>query len=244
MQYTAQDCTATSHTQDAGKVVCMDLCDDPLADTVFIVASSHEDPANKKYKVWFAGSVNKGEEYVIDADTGGESTLKNKTFVSIFRQQGGELCQFVEFHTSCSQDLFAGDKFGASMLLECTHEEDPCDGDGEFNCKDAKPITSLFLIWNGLSSVDVVSEGGEGFSNIANGDLIVLNTAGLGNDVDVDISGAVEGSSRFHVSCSDQEMNGPEDCGSDQGNGKDNQSGLNLWIFKGMAGNLTLDCTP
>jgi len=39
-------------------------------------------------------------------------------------------------------------------------------------------------------------------------------------------------------------MNGPEDCGSAQGNGKDNKSGLNLWVFEGMAGSgLTLDCS-
>ncbi len=243
MLYTGEDCSATSHSQDCGKADCEDDCD-PLPDQAYIVASSKPDPGDKGYKEWFAGFVNIGEEYVIDAATGGESHLKNTTFVSIFRQPGGERCQLAEFHTSCSQDLFTGDQFGASILLDCTHEEDPCDGDGKFNCKDIKPITSLNLIWNGPGPVDIVSEGGQVINGINPGEVIELETAGLGNDVDVQITGDRNGSSRFHVSCSDQEMNGPEDCGSSQGNGKDNQSGLNLWIFEGMAGNLTLDCNP
>jgi hypothetical protein len=108
---------------------------------------------------------------------------------------------------------------------------------GDFNCQDAKPIETLSVIWDGPSGVDVVSESGETFNNVANGDQIDLNVVGLGNDVDVTITGAVAGNSRFHVSCSDNEMNGPEDCGGDQGDGKKNESKyLNLWLFEGMGG--------
>ena len=40
-------------------------------------------------------------------------------------------------------------------------------------------------------------------------------------------------------------MNGPEDCGQPQGNGKgDDPVLLNDWLFEGMSGDLTLDCTP
>jgi hypothetical protein len=115
-----------------------------------------------------------------------------------------------------------------------------------FVCSDAKPIETLTLIWTGALPVTVTSESGQLFDITNDTEReVTFYVLGLGNDVDVDISGAVNGTSRFHVSCSDNEMNGPEDCGKPQGNGKDNKSGLNLWTFEGMAGNgLTLDCTP
>ena len=43
--------------------------------------------------------------------------------------------------------------------------------------------------------------------------------------------------SQFHLSCSDEEMNDITDCGTFQGNGKDNSSGLNTWILRDLAGN-------
>ena len=48
------------------------------------------------------------------------------------------------------------------------------------------------------------------------------------------------------ISCSDSAMNGPEDCGLLQGDGKGDDSSLvNLWQLEGLSGNgVTLDCTP
>jgi hypothetical protein len=114
-----------------------------------------------------------------------------------------------------------------------------------FVCSDAKPITTLTLIWTGASGVNLVSEGGQTINGIATGQEITLNTSGLGNDVDITLSGATSGVSRFHVSCSDSEMNGSEDCGKPQGDGKDNgATRINDWLFEGMGGATTsLDCT-
>ena len=127
-----------------------------------------------------------------------------------------------------------------AIEIEFTPQPEP------FVCSDAKPIQSLTLIWNGPNGIGIETEGGEVISGISKGDEVTFSVAGLGNDVDVTISGAVSGASQFHVSCSDQEMNGPEDCGTSQGNGKDNDAGLiNAWLLKGMVGeNGTLDCTP
>lgn len=220
-----------------GKVTQLTLQNNgPTADIVVTQKGGKKQPDI----VVFAGNVPNGGQFTFDGED------KNGTF-------GKEIKIFVgstetKIHTSCSRPIGPGSVFGDFLVIEAfsRHGGLICpdgDGDGEFDCRDAKPITSLSLIWNGPGPVDIVSEGGEVFSNIANGDLIVLNTAGLGNDVDVSISGAVSGSSRFHVSCSDEEMNGPEDCGSNQGNGKDNKSSrINDWIFEGMAGNLTLEC--
>ena len=58
--------------------------------------------------------------------------------------------------------------------------------------------------------------------------------------------------SEFHLSCSDDEMDGetddpayPQDCGRPEGNGKDNSSGDNVWLLEGMVTDkgFVLDCT-
>lgn len=118
---------------------------------------------------------------------------------------------------------------------ECEFTPQPEGG----NCDDIKDITALTLIWDGPDGVNIASEIGQVINGINKGDIIILNTPKdqTGNDVDVNISGTVTGMSRFHISCSDDDMNGPEDCGSNQGNGKSDDSSLiNEWLFGGMTG--------
>ena len=94
---------------------------------------------------------------------------------------------------------------------------------------------------------------------IAAGDLVVVNgyDGSLGNDVfwniysDAAMTNQI-GQSTFHLSCSDDNMDGPEDCGQTEGNAKEsigclpagtNASCVNLWTFEGMAGaGVALDC--
>jgi ethanolamine utilization microcompartment shell protein EutS len=133
--------------------------------------------------------------------------------------------------------------------------DDPADNPGaSFSCKDAKPIDALSMIWNGPDGVDVVGPNGDSVDGVMNGQEVTFTgLAGMGNDVYwdiVDAGAGVSGSSRFHVSCSDEDMNGPEDCGVAAGDGKnkdkdDNNSNLNLWLFEGMAGinGTALDCS-
>ena len=43
------------------------------------------------------------------------------------------------------------------------------------------------------------------------------------------------GETKFHLSCSDDDMDGPEDFGKPAGNGKDSDEAyLNSWTFRGM----------
>jgi hypothetical protein len=108
-------------------------------------------------------------------------------------------------------------------------------------CDDIKKITSVSMIWDGPSGVNVSTPSGT-FSGLDKGDEISFSTPTT--DTVVKISGAVTGSSTFHVSCSDEDMDGPEDCGTPQGNGKKNDGGLNLWLFEGMTGEKgSFDCT-
>lgn len=54
------------------------------------------------------------------------------------------------------------------------------------------------------------------------------------------------GESKFHLSCSDNNMNGPEDCGKPEGNGKgDDVNLINDWFLERMLDNSgEFNCTP
>lgn len=104
-------------------------------------------------------------------------------------------------------------------------------------CGDIRPITELSMVWNGQGVVDILTPLGGQFIGVAPGNQITFSTVGVGNDVELRISGAVNGSSEFHISCSDSAMNSSDDCGSNQGDGKSNESFfINTWLFDGMTG--------
>lgn len=128
-----------------------------------------------------------------------------------------------------------------------------------FDCSSAKPINSITVIWYGLQepvyvkawngSVDTGTP--QTFGPISLGDEVTFTRSGeFPNDIDWEIysdDGFANkiGESTFHLSCSDEDMNGPEDCGKLAGDGKAVPGYQNWWTFEGMAGNgLVLDCTP
>jgi hypothetical protein len=135
---------------------------------------------------------------------------------------------------------------------------------GSFDCKDAKPIDELTMIWNPdpLSPNQNVcvraflgaAHGSQlqVFTDVAPGDVVKVNgMGGSPNDQEWVIYPVEDclttplGVSRFHISCSDGNMNGIEDCGKALGDSKDDDpSFINDWLFEGMKGDKTLDCTP
>jgi hypothetical protein len=127
-QYTAQDCSATSHTQDDGKVECDDYA--PLADSVFIRSTDKADPYDSGAKTWFEGLVAFDETFDMAAANEGDSHFGSASFIHIFDAAGDTLLQSVEFHTSCSQPLFLGNQFGASLLVGCIGEDALADVSG------------------------------------------------------------------------------------------------------------------
>ena len=70
-----------------------------------------------------------------------------------------------------------------------------------FVCKDAKPIDSLSMIWDGPNDVNVVSPTGDRVDGVVNGQEVSFNgLSGRGNDVFWVIDGAgLSGASRFHA---------------------------------------------
>jgi serine-aspartate repeat-containing protein C/D/E len=119
----------------------------------------------------------------------------------------------------------------------------------QWSCSDAKPINQLWMIWNGTQPAKIKAWKGdvgstllETIDNIQPGDKVTVSGyAGSPNDVYWEVFAAGTdtklGESAFHLSCSDSNMNGPEDCGLPQGNNKgDEDDLLNLWLLEGMAG--------
>ena len=136
-----------------------------------------------------------------------------------------------------------------------------------FVCSDAKPIDSMTVKWNGPVPIRVTAWNGSLLSGtptyfgtaadpIQPGEEVTFTRTGtFPNDIYwqlYNVNGTVyhaatgdKGQSTFHLSCSDEDMNGPEDCGKAAGDGKAKAGYINQWIFEGMAGNgLVLDCTP
>jgi hypothetical protein len=128
---------------------------------------------------------------------------------------------------------------------------------GAFTC--SKPIGELTMIWNGAESVDILAwKGTVGSTLLSEVDGIVPGEevtvsgyAGSPNDVFWQVlkTGTADpydtGLSTFHLSCSDADMNGPEDCGKAAGDGKGSTGYVNEWILEGMVDSKgTLNCTP
>ena len=112
------------------------------------------------------------------------------------------------------------------------------------------------MVWQGPGTIFIRGTAGVTPFNtgpINPGDLVTVNGyTGSTNDVFWDIYDAANttkiGQSVFHLSCSDSEMNGPEDCGKTAGDAKGTVTCspapcVNGWTFEGMAGaGVALDC--
>ncbi|NNF51658.1 MAG: hypothetical protein HKN59_04395, partial [Gammaproteobacteria bacterium] len=131
----------------------------------------------------------------------------------------------------------------------------PLPPSSNFACD--KPIDSLTMIWTGNNTVWVRAwKGSVGSTSLGvksvgpDEEVTFTGFAGSPNDVfwevfsDAGLTNKI-GESKFHLSCSDDDMDGPEDCGKLQGNGKDNDSSLlNDWLLEGIVdAQGTLDCT-
>jgi hypothetical protein len=130
---------------------------------------------------------------------------------------------------------------------------------GSFDCLKAKPIDEISMKWNGAQDVCVVAYDGlvggtvlDQQDGIQPGDVVTVD--GMGGYpweqqwqifAAGDCGGTPLGTSEFKISCHDSAMNGVEDCGKPQGNGKDDDPSLvNDWLLEGLVGDEELQCTP
>jgi len=128
----------------------------------------------------------------------------------------------------------------------------------------SRPIDALTMIWNGTESIRVVPHKGDASKPVAAcmtnmdancndvsvGEIVTVSgLTGSPNDIIWELfrvsNGTKLGNSDFHISCSDRDMDGAEDCGKAEGDGKGLSGFINEWIFEGMVdSDQVLDCTP
>ncbi|MDH3587998.1 MAG: hypothetical protein OEQ74_01210 [Gammaproteobacteria bacterium] len=114
-----------------------------------------------------------------------------------------------------------------------------------YSCE--KPVDELSLIWSGAQNIRVVAHKGDenkpvlaDIDDIKPGDVVtVTGFEGSPNDVIWELFAAGTntklGASKFRMDCDDMAMNGPEDCGLRQGNGKDNRAEfINDWLLESV----------
>jgi hypothetical protein len=108
------------------------------------------------------------------------------------------------------------------------------------SCSDIKELTELSMVWDGVNGVTVTTGMGEVFENLQTGNQITFKVdRGVANDFPVYLSylDGTAGESQFHLSCSDSEMDGSDDCGKAQGNNKGDEPDLvNDWLLDGSCG--------
>lgn len=138
--YSGADCSATMHGQDPNRVSCEDL--GLLDEPVRIVAR------DKDHRIWLdtgePAGVLIGDAVDIVAANGGETKLKADTFVEIY-DDGGELVQAIKFHTSCSQPLVIGNRFGSIEVVAMDTKE-AGNGNGSVEVEYTYTITNIGVI--------------------------------------------------------------------------------------------------
>jgi len=138
MHYTGADCMATSHGQSASEVGCSG--DPDLAGLVNIIASDKSNPNDKKAKVWFEGDVPLGGFFRVDALLEEEDHLKSTTHLQV-RDSMGDVLQSLEFDTSCSEPIRAGDRFGSATVIQVFMDWQHAEED---LCYSGRPIRMSF----------------------------------------------------------------------------------------------------
>jgi M6 family metalloprotease-like protein len=117
LTYRGGDCSESGNTQ-GDKSTCTDhsATPPPTTGSVWVLATDKESAGDAKARVFFAGSVDAGETFTIDAANAGKDDFGSKVFLHVFAADGGELLQTVEVHTSCSAPLVEGERFGSFEL--------------------------------------------------------------------------------------------------------------------------------
>jgi hypothetical protein len=140
MRYTGEDPSTSSNSQTSDKWVATgDPNDAPL---VRIVVSDRNKKVIATGLKYFDGIVALGGFFTADAAAVGGDKLGTQTIIRIY-DLSGNLLQYVDFHTSCSQPIAIGDTFGAVEIMgfvavQNGGKKDPKSSKGKSDPKSAK----------------------------------------------------------------------------------------------------------
>jgi len=110
------NCNQSTNIQEEGKFSCSDFGDIPESAPVFIRAFSTNDET-----IYFEGTISHNGLYNVTDPSG--NRLSADMILTIYSSEGGELLQTLQYHSSCSQNLFLKDRFGASQLVAFYNDE-------------------------------------------------------------------------------------------------------------------------
>ena len=117
----SRDFDTSQPTDKAGFLFDSGLVDDD--DVAYIVVNDNDDPYNTG-KVYFAGEVTVGDDFLASAANAGDNTFGSNTRIHIFDEESDYLAendsgliQSMEYHTSCSQPIYLGDQIASVTLV-------------------------------------------------------------------------------------------------------------------------------
>jgi len=174
--YTGEGCDATSNTQTKDK--CEDTGDGPNGATkVKICVTDKED------RDLFSGLVDIDSEFTVYAQKKDKKKKKKKKdgnafkfeadmFVTIKSADGKTVLQKITIHSSCSQDLAIGDKFGALEFKDCDTGLQGGNNNGSAICmkgKKGKAVELTFTYTGEACTASVNDQGDKATCTDSNG---------------------------------------------------------------------------
>jgi hypothetical protein len=117
--YNGGDCSQSYTVMGSDKFGCTDIGSGPPTQEgveSYIVVTALDDTSI----VYHAGNVPVGSIYYLSDN--GQRFVADQN-ITIYASEGGPMLQTLYYHSSCSQNLFLLDVFGASQLVEWINEE-------------------------------------------------------------------------------------------------------------------------
>ena len=111
------DCSQSANAQSEGFFFCTDFAPIPPGQPAFIRVIDTREPDI----ILFEGPVEFNGLYNV-SDPNGDRTPADMN-ITTYASENGELLQEVQYHSSCSQNLFLKDRFGDSQLVAFFNEE-------------------------------------------------------------------------------------------------------------------------
>ena len=111
------DCSQSANAQSEGFFFCTDFAPIPPGQPAFIRVIDTREPD----LVFFEGTVEFNGLFNV-SDANGDR-LPADMNITMYASENGELLQEVQYHSSCSQNLFLKDRFGDSQLVAFFNEE-------------------------------------------------------------------------------------------------------------------------
>ncbi len=119
MTYLGEDCSGPACNEQSEDKVTVDGSASGVLPDVWYRAGKDSDPTDGDAGIWGMGQVSADGTLSIDATLDGDDKLSSETWVHLFSDAGlTEAFQSIGFHTSCSQPLVVGDRYGSLELTE------------------------------------------------------------------------------------------------------------------------------